>query len=95
MPKIPTRKAQSLPSTNVGAAPVSVGAANVAGGAIGQGLQQFGQGVSSAGRSGASIIKQHQDSKDNTAMTKLKQASTAADLELMTQLTLTLTRSRS
>ena len=49
MPNLPSYRRRRLPSTNVGAAPVSASAANTGAGAIGRGMASLGQGVSNLG----------------------------------------------
>lgn len=72
MPRIPSYRQQKLPSTNIGAAPISPGAADVAGGAIGQGLSSFGQGLGNFGESMFKIKQADDQNKDLIAEAKLK-----------------------
>ncbi len=81
MPKIPSYRRQRLPSTNVGAAPISTRAANVAGGAIGQGLQALGGGVSNLGQSLFKIQQADNQNKDLLAEAQLSTAIKSAELD--------------
>jgi hypothetical protein len=49
MPRIPTYTQTRLPSTNIGAAPLSPSAANTGAGAIGQAVAGIGQNISNLG----------------------------------------------